>query len=108
MTIFLTLEVILCLSSNVFWEKLKLFMTLSVPSGKPWVFSKRFFFTRSSRWISQDEIHLVFFVDYGTSETSWGVWEWMGCMYDISVYIPPEEEALSLCSQASSIKGMNW
>lgn len=27
----LTLEVILCLSSNVFWEKLKLFMTLPCP-----------------------------------------------------------------------------
>lgn len=32
----------------------------------------------------------------------------MDGVYDISVYIPPEEEALSLCSQASSIKGMNW
>lgn len=28
-------------------------------------------------------------------------------MCDISVYIPPEEEALSLSCQASSIKGMN-
>lgn len=31
-----------------------------------------------------------------------------GGVCDISVYIPPEEEALSLSCQASSIKGMNW
>lgn len=96
-TVFLTLEVILCLSPNVFWEKLKLFMTFPIPSGKPWVCSKG---------ISQDEIHFVSFVDYGTSETSWGGLGVEG-VCDTCVYIPPEEEALSLPCQASSIKGMN-
>lgn len=39
MTVFL----ILCPSSDVFWEKLKLFMTFPVPSGKPWAGSKGVF-----------------------------------------------------------------
>lgn len=47
------------------------------------------------------------FVDYGTSETSGGGLGVEG-VCDIAVYVPPEEEALSLSCQASSIKGMNW
>lgn len=105
MTVFLTLEVILCLSSNVFWEKLKLFMTFPVPSGKPWVCSKGFFpgategflrmrFTLCPLWIM------------ALLKLPGGLGVEGFC--DISVYIPPEEEALSLSCQASSIKGMNW
>lgn len=43
----------------------------------------------------------------------WHFWNFLGGLgvegfCDVSVYIPPEEEALSLSCQASSIKGMNW
>lgn len=43
MIVVLTLEVILCLFSDVFLEKLKLFMTFPGPSGKLWAGSKGFF-----------------------------------------------------------------
>lgn len=57
MIVVLTLEVILCLFSDVFLEKLKLFMTFPGPSGKLWAGSKGFF-SRSNRKVSQDEVYL--------------------------------------------------
>lgn len=105
MTVFLTPEVILCLASNVFWEKLKLFMTFPVPSGKPWVCSKGFFpgaaegflrmrFTLCPLWIT------------ALLKLPGGLGAEGVC--DVPVCVPPEEEASNLSCQASSIKGMNW
>lgn len=71
MTVVLTLEVILCLFSDVFLEKLKLFMTLPVPSGKLWAGSKGFFPGATAGFLRMRLILCPFWI-YGTSETSRG------------------------------------
>lgn len=106
MIVVLTLEVILCLFSDVFWRSssyLWPFLSPQVSSG----LTARIF-SMSNRRVSQDEVNLVSFMDL------WHFWNFEGGtlgvegVCDISVYIPPGEEAWSLTCQAISIKGMNW